>query len=374
MAGIYIHIPFCMSRCIYCNFYSTIDLQHLHSQYVNAIDRELRMRCNYINKERVSTIYVGGGTPSTLHPNLLKQIASSINDAYHLQTADIKEFTIECNPDDITEYYAKEIVSIGINRVSLGVQSFSNDRLHFLGRRHNAQQVHDAVRLLRKFQIKNISIDLIFGFPNESIDEWAYDIDNAIKLDVEHISAYSLMYENGTVLHKMLKDGVITECDESVSKDMYDMLIDRLYKAGYEQYEISNFAKPNYNSLHNSGYWNDSKYLGIGAAAHSYNGNSRQRNVSNISKYIKDIEKGKIPAEIELIDPITHYNDTVTTALRTIDGIDLSTLQEPYKSYIIANAGKNIANGNLRIDNNRLILTRQGLYVSDDIMSDLIMV
>lgn len=374
MAGIYIHIPFCHNRCLYCNFYSTVGLQHWHSRYMNAIDRELRMRSEYINKECVRTIYIGGGTPSTLHPTLLKQLASSIKDVYHLQAADIKEFTMECNPDDITEYYVKEIVSIGINRVSLGVQSFSDDRLRFLGRRHNAQQVHDAVQILRKFQIKNISIDLIFGFPNESINEWEYDIDNAIELDVEHISAYSLMYENGTALHKMLKDGVITECDEAVSKNMYDMLIDRLCKAGYEQYEISNFAKPNYRSLHNSGYWNDSKYLGIGAAAHSYNGNSRQWNVSNIDKYIKDIENGQIPAEIELIDPITHYNDTITTALRTSDGINLSTLQEPYKSYIIANARKNIANDNLRIVNNRLMLTRQGLYVSDDIMSDLIWV
>lgn len=374
MAGIYIHIPFCHNRCLYCNFYSTVGLQHWHSRYMNAIDRELRMRSEYINKECVRTVYIGGGTPSTLHPTLLKQLASSIKDVYHLQAADIKEFTMECNPDDITEYYVKEIVSIGINRVSLGVQSFSDDRLRFLGRRHNAQQVHDAVQILRKFQIKNISIDLIFGFPNESINEWEYDIDNAIELDVEHISAYSLMYENGTALHKMLKDGVITECDEAVSKNMYDMLIDRLYKAGYEQYEISNFAKPNYRSLHNSGYWNDSKYLGIGAAAHSYNGNSRQWNVSNIDKYIKGIENGQIPAEIELIDPITHYNDTITTALRTSDGINLSTLKEPYKSYIIANARKNIANDNLRIVNNRLMLTRQGLYVSDNIMSDLIWV
>lgn len=374
MAGIYIHIPFCHNRCLYCNFYSTVGLQHWHSRYMNAIDRELRMRSEYINKECVRTVYIGGGTPSTLHPTLLKQLASSIKDVYHLQAADIKEFTMECNPDDITEYYVKEIVSIGINRVSLGVQSFSDDRLRFLGRRHNAQQVHDAVQILRKFQIKNISIDLIFGFPNESINEWEYDIDNAIELDVEHISAYSLMYETGTALHKMLKDGVITECDEAVSKNMYDMLIDRLYKAGYEQYEISNFAKPNYRSLHNSGYWNDSKYLGIGAAAHSYNGNSRQWNVSNIDKYIKGIENGQIPAEIELIDPITHYNDTITTALRTSDGINLSTLKEPYKSYIIANARKNIANDNLRIVNNRLMLTRQGLYVSDNIMSDLIWV
>ena len=372
MAGIYIHIPFCHSRCIYCNFYSTVGFQHLQYQYINAIDKELRMRYRYIKKDRVRTLYIGGGTPSSLPPSLLGRLVSSIYDVFHLQTADLKEFTIECNPDDITEHYVKEIAPIGINRVSLGVQSFSDDRLHFLGRRHNAQQVRDAVQLLRKFNIRNISIDLIFGFPNESIQEWIYDINNAIELDVEHISAYSLMYEEGTALHKKLKDGIITECDEAISKDMYDILIDRLSEAGYEQYEISNFSKPNYRSLHNSGYWNDSLYLGIGAAAHSYNGNSRQWNVSDLHQYIKEIENGKIPAEIESIDPTTHYNDTITTALRTSDGINLSTLQEPYKSYIIANARKNIENGNLCIINNKLTLTRQGLYVSDDIMSDLI--
>ncbi len=374
MAGIYVHIPFCKSRCVYCGFYSTTGKTNLQDRYTKAIIEELRLRAYYINNVRVHTIYIGGGTPSCMRTNLLTNIVNAINTGLNVQKENIEEFTIECNPDDVTEEFAKAIVGMGVNRVSLGVQSFSDERLRFLRRRHNAAQPVSAIQTLRRHGIRNISIDLMFGFPNETMAEWEEDIKKATELGVEHISAYSLMYEEGTPLYRMLMEGKVKECDEALSKEMYEVLIEMLDKAGYEHYEISNFAKKGYRSKHNSSYWNDSIYLGLGAAAHSYDRNSRQWNISDIEKYIEAIENGEIPAENELIDPATHYNDTITTALRTKEGIDLTKVEEPYKSYLLKNAEKAIASGNLQIMDERLSLTRQGLYISDSVMADLIWV
>ena len=368
------HIPFCSSRCVYCNFYSTVGVKHLQSRYVEALEKELKMRSKYIKKERVRTLYIGGGTPSTLSHDLLRRLIESITSTFLIQTSDIEEFTMECNPDDITEEFVGMIKETGVNRVSLGVQSFIDERLRFLRRRHNAQQVRDAVRLLRKHGMRNISIDLIFGFPNESTEEWMEDLNKALELDVEHISAYSLTYEEGTPLHRMLLEGKISEIDEKTYEEMYTALIDTLTETGYEHYEISNFARPGYRSRHNSSYWDDSIYLGLGAAAHSYDRESRQWNVSEIEQYITEIEKGNIPAERETIDAVTHYNDTITTALRKREGIDIADVQEPYKSYLLKSAQKGIENGNLSMDDGRLHLTRAGLYISDAVMSDLIFI
>lgn len=372
MAGIYAHIPFCKSRCVYCGFYSTTEKKDLQERYAKAIIEESELRSQYIHNVPVHTIYIGGGTPSYMQTDLLAIMVNGIRKKLNISDSNIEEFTIECNPDDVTEEFAKKIVRMGVNRVSLGVQSFSDERLRFLRRRHTATQATIAVQTLRKQGIKNISIDLMFGFPNETLTEWQEDIRKAIALDVEHISAYSLMYEEGTPLYRMLMEEKVKECDEALSNEMYDMLIEMLSEAGYEHYEISNFAKTGYRSKHNSSYWNDSIYMGLGAAAHSYDGKSRQWNISNIEKYIEAIEKGKIPAEKELIDPTTHYNDTITTALRTRDGIDLTKLEEPYKSFLLKNAEKGIALDNLKIRDNRLSLTRKGLYISDSIMADLI--
>lgn len=374
MAGIYVHIPFCKSRCVYCGFYSTTGKTDLQERYAKAVIKESNLRALYMNNVRVHTIYMGGGTPSYMRTDLLTSMVKAIKSNLGIDDGDIEEFTIECNPDDVTEDFAEAIVRMGINRVSLGVQSFSDERLRFLRRRHNAAQAAMAVQTLRKHGIENVSIDLMFGFPGETLTEWQEDIKKAIDLNVEHISAYSLMYEEGTPLYHMMTEGKVKECDEALSKEMYDVLIKMLSEAGYEHYEISNFAKGGYRSKHNSSYWNDNIYLGLGAAAHSYDRKSRQWNISDIEKYIEAIEKGEIPAEKEHIDPATHYNDTITTALRTKDGIDLTKVEEPYKTYLLKNAERGIANGNLQIENNRLSLTRQGLYISDSVMSDLIWV
>lgn len=371
MAGLYIHIPFCASRCIYCGFYSTTGKESLQDRYVNSLIKELNNRTSYIGDDTFNTIYLGGGTPSLLsHENILKlgHAINNINKVY------IDEFTMECNPNDITPELCQTMKGIGVNRVSMGAQTFSDERLHFLGRRHRSDEITPAIEMLRSHGINNISIDLMFGFPGETLEEWNNDIDEALKLDVEHMSAYSLMYEEGTKLYKLLQEGVIKENNEDTSAEMYNLLINKLTSAGYEHYEISNFCKPDMQSKHNSSYWDGTKYLGIGAAAHSYDGSSRQWNVSDIDEYIKGIENNNPQIECEELDEDTRFNDLVTTALRTRKGINLATISEKYYIYIIRNARKSIESGLLEIKDNHIKLTRKGLYVSDDVMSELIYV
>lgn len=385
MAGLYIHIPFCKSRCIYCGFYSTTSLQ-LQDRYVEALCREMEMRSkdgkkqrNDGERERISTIYLGGGTPSLLSEANLHRLFDAISNTFSL--ADLEETTIECNPDDVTEDYASMLSRLPVNRVSMGAQTFSDDRLHFLHRRHTAEEVGRAVERLRNVGIENISIDLMFGFPGETLDDWQQDINAALCLDVEHISAYCLMYEEGTPLYRMAN--TLKPIDDETERLMYDTLIDRLSRADYEHYEISNFARvrkshdakrSSLRSLHNSNYWNSTPYIGLGAAAHSFDIVSRQWNISNIHTYIESIEQGIVPCEREIIDADTRYNDLITTALRTREGIILSSLKEKYRHYLLDNAKSAIERGLLTIDDDRIHLTRQGLFVSDDVMSDLVWV
>ena len=365
MAGLYIHIPFCSSRCIYCDFYSTTNSNDLQERYVNAILKEFSLRKDYLHDHKIETVYIGGGTPTILKHEFIERLCNNLKVVP-------KEFTIECNPDDITPLLAKTLYNVGINRISMGVQTFSDQRLKFLRRRHNTQQVFTAIKTLRETGFQNISIDLMFGFPSQTITEWLEDLNTAISLNVEHISSYSLMYEEGTPLYTMLKQKQIKENSEETCVKMFEVLLDKLEAANYEHYEISNFAKSGHRSLHNSSYWNGTEYIGLGAAAHSYNTLSRQWNISNLKEYITNIEKGHIPAETEKIDDDTRYNDIITTALRTREGINLEKLDNKYRNHIINNAQKSIAAGHLRIKGNQLQLTKQGIFVSDDIMSDLI--
>ena len=404
MSGLYIHIPFCASRCIYCGFYSTITPKkaigtgevgngapYLIDRYTDAICKEMELQKGYIvnkaiaNEEnsKLKTIYLGGGTPSQLSFRNLQQIFHQITTVYGEILDDYysMEVTLECNPDDVTDDFASEISRLPINRISMGVQTFSNDRLRFIKRRHNTEEIGMAVRRLRNIGIQNISIDLMFGFPQENLDDWKKDIDKALALNIEHISAYSLMYEEGTPLFHLLECGKVKEIDEDSYRKMYEELTNRLTNAGFEQYEISNFARiiegrstSPYRSRHNSSYWNDTAYLGIGASAHSYNRTSRQWNVSDLKVYIDAIEKGKLPAEKEIIDENTHYNDLITTALRTTEGIDTSVLPSKLRKYILKAAQPHIEANLLKIDDNHLHLTRNGIFVSDSIMSDLMFV
>ena len=415
MAGLYIHIPFCKSRCIYCAFYSTTQHERM-DEYVDALCQEMQLStvrsarrdaCQSKNCQlsTINSIYLGGGTPSQLSSTLLRRLFHNIYKVYEVATD--AEITMECNPDDITPDYAQVIGELPINRVSMGAQTFSDERLRFLHRRHTSSQVKEAVELLRRNDIQNISIDLMFGFPGETLQDWEQDIREALALNVEHLSAYSLMIEEGTVLYEQMRKETPSNSpclggefksslnwedlgeSEELEREMYETLIDRLETAGYEHYEISNFAKKGFRSRHNSSYWNGTPYIGLGAAAHSYNIETRHWNISNLQTYIERIRQGILPIEeTETIDDTTRYNDLITTALRTHEGISLQTddqqsniwrpftniaLPLRFREYLLQNAQKNIVRHLLEITDNHLHLTRQGLFVSDDVMSDLIL-
>lgn len=333
------------------------------------------LRKNYISSP-IETIYLGGGTPSQLREGNLNKIFEYISNTFDIDSH--AEITMECNPDDITEAYSTCIQRLPINRVSMGAQTFDDKRLKFLHRRHTAAQIAKAVSILRGIGIGNLSIDLMYGFPEESVEEWEKDIDKALHLNVEHISAYCLMYEEGTPLYRMLQKKEVSEVDEEISRLMYEKLIDRLTTAGYQHYEISNFSHNGYQSRHNSSYWKQIPYIGIGASAHSFDGGSRQWNIDDMNAYISHIHQGVCPYKREVLDTNTRYNDTVFTALRTSEGVDLNMLETTFGKerarYCLNMAKPHIDNGRLCIDKHHLRLTRQGIYVSDDIMSDLMIV
>ena len=420
MAGLYIHIPFCESRCIYCGFYSTTSLK-LRDDYVDALCKEMELRpipSALGARESIETIYLGGGTPSQLTGSQLIRLFEAIrknylpdgfqdesSDGFHDELPNEQkvlcpkmEITMECNPDDVTEEFCETLQQLPVNRVSMGAQTFSDHRLRFLHRRHNAAEVRTAIERLRRIGIRNISIDLMFGFPYETLTDWQSDIDAAIQLGVEHISAYSLMYEEGTALYRMLEQGKIEEIDEETSRQMYELLISRLTEAGYEHYEISNFARPGKRSRHNSSYWHEIPYIGIGAAAHSYkrsdkNGENdetgslsarspleaiRSWNVDDIREYISRINQGELPSESEILDLNTRYNDLITTALRTSDGINIKKMEQEFGTELakkmMQEAEKHMARGLMKITDGNLSLTHQGLYISDDVMSDFMIV
>lgn len=372
--GVYVHIPFCKSRCSYCAFYST--LQHsMQGRYVDALIKEMLLRHDYVSG-KCNSVYIGGGTPSCLAEKNISKLLYNIYKVYNI--GENAEITIECNPDDVDENFASFLKTMGINRVSMGAQTFSDNRLQFINRRHTAADVAKAVCSLRKSGIDNISIDLIFGFPCETIDEWEHDINEALALDVNHISAYSLTIEDDTPLGRMVENGDITEINEELSRSMYMLLLDKMADAGYEHYEISNFAKPYYRSRHNSGYWQQKPYIGLGAAAHSYDSLSRQWNVADLMSYINGVESGNMAFEREILDSQTMYNDIITTTMRTCEGVSMAEIESAfgvnYLDEMMRNAEKHIASGLLEIKDNRLRLTSKGLFLSDLVMRDLIIV
>ena len=366
---LYIHIPYCHHKCTYCGFYSVAGHRDTEA-YVDALCREWSLRQDYMDLSRVRTLYLGGGTPSLLSAAQLEQLFDALSSVVPL----CDEITMECNPDDVTADYAAILSHLPVNRVSMGAQTFSDSRLRFLHRRHTSAQIPVAVGRLRQAGISNISIDLMFGFPGETMDDWTADIKAALALDVEHLSAYSLMYEEGTPLCRMLESGKVTEVDEELSRQMYYELADRLTSAGFEHYEISNFARPGYRSRHNSNYWNQTPYLGLGASAHSFDVRSRGWNVDDVVAYIEAIGQGRLPLEQELLDDDTRYNELVMTALRTCEGLNLALLTERQCRDCLSMANRYLSDGLLIHEKGRLRLSRSGLYVSDMIMSDLMRV
>ena len=373
MAGIYFHIPFCKTRCVYCDFFSSATKGAENDQieaYVEAICRELCERKDYLNGRPVETIYFGGGTPSLLSAGNFEKIFQTLAEI-KVDYTSLQEITLEANPDDITPEYLDSLKNLPFNRISLGIQSLNEEELRFLKRRHNARSAVRAVDLCQKQGFKNISIDLMYGLPNQTMQTWKSTIQQAIALNVQHISAYHLIYEENTPLFDLLQQGSIQAMDEELSLALFETLIDQLTDAGFEQYEISNFAQSGYQSRHNSAYWNSTPYLGIGASAHSYNGESRQWN-----KRLSGAGYRAQGVEIEILDEKAVFNDFIITRLRTLKGMDLNEVQHLFgvekKDYCLQQAKKFLSHQSLELENNHLRLTRKGIFISDGIMVELL--
>lgn len=375
MAGIYIHIPFCKQKCFYCDFYSRITTdEKLYSDYVDALVKEIELRSNYLD-EPVKTIYFGGGTPSTLNINLLNKIFDKLENTF--DTSQLDEVTFEVNPDDVDEDYIKSLRDkTPINRISIGVQSFSDKDLKFLNRRHNAKQAIEAVEILKKY-FDNISLDLIYGIPGSPIKTWKKNLEIFFGLNIPHLSAYHLTIEENTVFGRWKQTGKISEIKEEESVEEFGLLMALTGKNGFMHYEISNFAREGYISKHNFSYWTGEKYLGLGTSAHSYNGTSRLWNIANVTKYIERINKGQLPAESEVLTRKDKFNEYVMTRLRTYLGIDTGFLEKKFNDYYgqIKNTLKEFEkNGFLELKEKNYVLTDKGKFISDKIIEDLFIV
>lgn len=375
MAGIYLHIPFCKRRCIYCDFFSTTQSER-KAEYVRALCRELEMRKEYLGGEAIETIYLGGGTPSQLEKKDFERIFSYIYKVYDVKPD--AEITLEANPDDLTPEYIAMLRTLPFNRLSMGIQTFHEPILELLRRRHTAGQAIRAFQDCRAAGFANISIDLMYGLPGETLASWKQDLEQALSLRPEHISAYHLIYEEDTVLWKLREQHKVEEADEDLSVSLFSTLIDHLTAGGYEHYEISNFCLPGFHSRHNSSYWTGKKYLGCGPSAHSYDGISRQWNVASLDGYIKGIADGVPAFEIEELGLYTRYNDFVITSIRTEWGMPLSKLRKEYGEklyrYCLRMADPHLKQGMLEIKEDQLKLTREGIFISDGIMSDMLWV
>ena len=375
MAGIYIHIPFCKKRCIYCDFYSSTD-NRLVDKYIDALCIELESRLHEIDKNNITTIYIGGGTPSQLSATQLGEIINFIKSKIDFSL--IEEFTIEVNPDDVTYDYIKECITFGINRVSMGIQSFVDEELKIINRRHDSSQAIKAIETIKSAGISNISIDLIYGLPLQTIESWRYSVRKAIEMNVPHISCYNLFYEEGTTLYKMRDMGEIKECDEDTCIEMYDILVNMLADADFEHYEISNFAKRGYYSRHNSNYWNLTPYLGLGASAHSFDGSIRRYNPSSIQKFTSNISKSGIAYEEEQETLYEQFNEYIMINLRTMWGVNTQKVKtifgEELRNHLIKYSRRFIETGDLKEKENTIVLSKKGIMLSDYIIRTLMFV
>ncbi|MEA4976338.1 MAG: radical SAM family heme chaperone HemW [Paludibacter sp.] len=374
MAGIYIHIPFCKQRCTYCDFYKeTGSNNNQIDAFVEALIQELQLRKSYLNGDNISTVYFGGGTPSVLNFNQFKNIFNEIYNNFNVE--DDAEITMEANPDDLTEEYLKTLSPLPFNRLSIGIQSFNNTHLKKINRRHDAQQAKDAVMNARKQGFKNISIDLIYALPGQTIEDWRNQLEDAFKLDVEHISAYGLTYEEGTALWKQRNKGLVKVTEDEVTLQMFDYMRLLMSEKGFESYEISNYAKPGFRSRHNSAYWQFIPYLGLGPSAHSFDGKSRQWNIASLQKYLQGITVLKPSFEKEILSEQDFYNDFIMVSLRTREGIDLIRLKNRFGDvlfdYCLQNAENQIKYGNLILNNNRLFLSDAGVHITNQIIVEL---
>ena len=375
MAGIYIHVPFCKKKCIYCDFYSIGALSKI-PKYHLLIEKELALRKDFIGNASIDTIYFGGGTPSLLPPKSIAQILNSIYKTFQISAN--PEITIEVNPDDLTGEIVRSYISNGINRLSIGVQSFIDEELFFLGRRHNAASAEKSIALALNNGIDNISIDLIYGQPNSSISSWDYNLKKAFSFGIKHLSCYHLTYEDGTMLTRQLSNLKIHEVDESISVQQFELLRERSKQNGFIHYEVSNFAKDGCFSRHNTSYWQGIHYLGLGPAAHSYNGLCREWNPSSYPEWELGVESEKPELQSENIGVQNRFNEILLTHLRTIWGVDLSVLMQDFGNamvdQLLLNAELYLKANKLDIKNNHLLIPPEHFFTSDGIIGDLIIV
>lgn len=371
MAGFYIHIPFCKKLCSYCDFYFSMSLTD-KDEMLTALAKEIAERKDYLSGETISTLYIGGGTPTVYSPNELKLLVDRIKECYPCQ---IEEFTVEANPDDLTPEYLNSLRSIGVNRLSIGIQSFIERDLVLMNRRHDAQIARDVVPMAQTAGFDNISIDLIYGIPGQSEEEWIANLDTALSLNVQHISSYHLSIEPKTVFGNQMRRGLFHPIDDETSERLYRHLEERLTRGGFEHYEVSNFAKPGFYSKHNTSYWTYAKYIGIGPSAHSFDGTSRQWNVANNKKYLKAIANSLPYWEKEQMTIAEQYNEFILTSLRTAWGLNKKELEKRFGEKLICYFYKAIEPytkcGKLTDDGDVVRIPTEHFLVSDGIMSDL---
>ncbi|MFZ9847715.1 MAG: radical SAM family heme chaperone HemW [Flavobacteriales bacterium] len=374
MSGIYLHIPFCKQSCHYCDFHFSTTFHGYRERMILAMCKEIELQKNFLN-DKIQTIYFGGGTPSLLNKNELVQIFKALRATFDI--SDIKEITLEANPDDLTEAYLRDLKEVGINRLSIGIQSFHEEDLRYMNRAHNAQQAIQSVKWAKEIGITNLSIDLIYGFPNLSEEKWLNNMKTAIDLGVQHISSYSMTVENGTALSKFIEKGKVPAVNDEQSALHFQMLQNTLIENGFEHYEISNFCLPNFESKHNSSYWLQKKYLGIGPSAHSYDGHNRYWNVSNNMKYILSLELNTLANEKEEINENTAYNEYILTRLRTKWGVEekeIEQFSQEIQDAFYKNLKEHLDAKNVIQEKGIFTLSAKGKLLADRIASDLFVV
>lgn len=372
MAGIYIHIPFCKQACYYCDFHFSTN-HHLTDKLSKAIADELTLQNEYLGNVDVDSIYFGGGTPSLLSPQNLDTIIHALQKNFNL--VHLHEFTVEANPDDLTNEKLTYLKSAGVNRLSIGIQSFNDSILKFLNRAHSAAQIVESFSLCRARGFENISLDLIFAIPGQDHEDWKLNILKAIEMQPQHISAYSLTIEEKTVFGRWQKSGKLSPANEEFSARQFEILMTEMDGAGYEQYEISNFCRPGYRSRHNSSYWCGEHYLGVGPSAHSFNGHTRQYNIANNHLYLSAILQGKVPCETEVLSTANQVNEFIFTSLRTAEGCDLSHLKTQFNYDLSEHRlfKPLLANNLAQLVGSHLKLTRSGKLLADKIAADFFM-
>ena len=383
---LYIHVPFCKQACHYCDFHFSTTLKY-KAEMVDAIVRELGRRADelrlshfdyaqYDKRSPLETIYFGGGTPSLLSDTELGQIFDAIND--HFTISNDAEITLEANPDDLTNAKICELKKSPVNRLSIGIQSFRDRDLKLMNRAHSASEAERSVKASQDAGITNITADLIYGLPDQSLNDWRENILKLISLDVPHLSSYCLTVEPKTALAKFVQEGKIHPAPDQTAADHFQLLAELTTLAGYDHYEISNFAKEGFIAKHNSSYWKGESYLGLGPSAHSYDGTTRRWNVANNAEYMKKIFAGEITYETEVLSTREQFNETIMLGLRAKWGVDLEKIRvkfgDEYSRHLAESMQKHLAAGHVRLDGNMLHLTQGGKFLSDGIASDLFMV